>query len=85
MQQGVLSYYYKDYRIRTPVPRYDLSLNQLIIPVNLTVDVDGDQMVITFPTFHFLNGLSLKGSFGINMETNHMQMMMGEKFVCPLE
>ena len=85
VQQGVSSYYYKDYGVRTQVPRINLSLGQLIIPANLTVDVDVDQMVVTFSTFQYLNGLSLKGSFGIDMETNHMQMMIGDKFVCPLE
>ena len=51
VHEGVSSYYYKDYSLRAQLPRFNLNFHQLIIPTNLEVDVDGDQMVVTFPNF----------------------------------
>ena len=62
-----------------------MAIKDLMIPDAFESVVDNDQFVLEFPTKHLLNEEEFKASFGIDLEKKSLKMMVGEKFIIPME
>ena len=83
--RGGSSYYYKDYAVRNADPCDHMDIKDLTIPNVFESEVDNDQFVLAFPTRHLLNEEEFEASFNIDVENNSLKMMVGEKFIIPME
>ena len=62
-----------------------MEIKDLTVPDVFDAQLDGDQFVLEFPTRCLLNEVEFEASFGIVVENNTLKMMVGEKFIMPME